>query len=201
MEDLEVEERLAAEEPRFAIGEFVSNVVMAVVLGYIAWRAYGAIRPLIIDDSISFPVVFEQSPTEEDLLPEGFEGIGDNPVAKSRFIGQTPGGVRFWLLASSLEDGEICLFVSLADGGEGGSCSSLERFAADGLLARYEDDSLGLVGAGRYLAEGMEVEGEPSGTVSDGPFSYVEAPQASGGSMVSGFQDAVVTGGIEVENN
>ncbi len=203
MEDIQTEERLRAEQPRFAMGEFVSNVAMALVLGFIAWKAYSAIRPLIIDDSVPLPLIFTQTPTVEDHLPDGFISPDGFELAQSRFLEETPIGVRYWLLASTEEAGAICLYAILRSAEGTSSCVPLEVFAAEGVAVGYHegDDAPGgepYAGLGRYMAEEMElVDLSPEVKTSE-RFSFVEGPVETYEQVVASLETASTTGGRDL---
>ncbi len=203
MEDIQTEERLRAEQPRFAMGEFVSNVAMALVLGFIAWKAYSAIRPLIVDDSVPLPLVFGQTPTVEDHLPDGFISPDGFELAQSRFLEETPIGVRYWLLASPEESGEICLYALLRSEERASTCVALETFAAQGVSVGYQegDDAPGgepYIGLGRYMAEEMELVQSPPEVNTRDRFSFVEGPVETYEQLVASFEAAEITGGREL---
>ncbi len=203
MEDIQTEERLRAEQPRFAVGEFASNVAMALVLGFIAWKAYGAIRPLIIDDSVPLPLVFGQTPTVEDHLPDGFISPDGFELAQSRFVIETPIGVRYWLLASTEETGEVCLYALLRSGEGASDCVALEMFAAQGVAAGYREGAGApggepYAGLGRYLAEEMELVDLAPEVKTNERFSFVEGPTETYEQVVASFEAAATTGGREL---
>lgn len=203
MEDIQTEERLRGEQPRFAVGEFASNVAMALVLGFVAWKAYGTIRPLIVDDSVPLPLVFTQTPTVEDHLPDGFISPEGFELAQSRFVEETPIGVRYWLLASPEESGEICLYALLRSAEESSSCVPLEVFAAEGVAVGYHegDDAPGgepYAGLGRYLAEEMELVDLAPEIQTHERFSFVEGPVETHEQVVASFGMATTLGGREL---
>lgn len=185
---------------RFIVWDVLTNVAMAVVLGAIAWKAYGLIRPLIWDDSIPLPVTFTETPTVEDHLPDGFISPDGFDLAQSRFAGQTQSGVQFWLLASSEETGELCLYARLRDESGALSCATLEHFAALGVTVGYEEaggtsDGILYAGVGRYLAAEMEADGEPTETRHEELFSFLEVALPDSDGLITAFLDAEISGG------
>lgn len=192
---------LKVEEPRFSVGEIFSNVAMAVVLGYITWRAYQVLEPIVFDESIELPEIFSQSPAVEDHLPEGFES-GEFNLAQSRFIAQTRAGFQYWLLAAE-DEGGVCLYLNLRSGDPVLECVTMEEFANSGVLLSFAegDEAPGesrYGGAARYVTEGMEVNGLPDSTETLGLFSFVEGQVAASKGDVAAFVGAQITGGREL---
>lgn len=186
-----------------ATREFATQVAMAILLFVCAWWAYGKITPLIYDDSVPLPLRFGDEPTAEDHLPDNFVSPTDFDLAQSRFVAETPGGFRYWLLASTEEAGEICLFVRLVDGSGALTCSTLDEFAFEGIAVGYRVDAdsssaNALLGAGRYLAEGMETPDPVAEAVVADRFSFVEGDSASFSDVIESFAAVEVTGGIDL---
>lgn len=204
MQDVEVVERVETEGRRTAFIEFVSNVLMAVVLGYLAWRIYGLIRPLIIDDSIPYPVTFAEAPTVEDHLPDDFVSPDDFELAQSRFVGETPSGFRYWLLASTEDAAQICLLVEFGEGVRETNCDTLEGFAASGITTTFSgasgEEGEPYIGAGRFLAEDMELIDPPPEAKSLDLFFFVEGPEETFGGVVDALAQTSVSGGRELED-
>lgn len=183
--------------------EFATQVAMAILLFVGAGWAYGKISPLIYDDSIPLPLRFADEPTVEDHLPDNFVSPSDFDLAQSRFVAETPDGFQYWLLASTEETGELCLYVRLIDGSGALTCSTLDEFAFTGIAVGYafDPDSSGgnpLLGAGRYLAEGMETPDPVAEAVVAGRFSFVEGESASFGDVIESFAAIEITGGTDL---
>lgn len=195
--------------------DFSTNVGMAFVLGFCAWKAYGVVRPLIWDDSVPLPLVFDETPTDADRLPENFRSPENMTLSQSRFVGETSAGFQYWLFTSEREvDGipgvqksdqvaEICLYVRLRDGSGALDCNTMDEFAFEGLLVGFEEsadsnDGELLTGAGRYLAEGMGIENLPAQAFERDRFTFVEGDLGQSASIVASFANAAVTGGTDL---
>lgn len=195
--------------------DFCTNMGMALVLGFFAWKAYGLVRPLIWDDSVPLPLVFEEAPTEADRLPENFRSPEDMTLSQSRFVGETSSGFQYWLFTSEREiDGipgvqksdqvaEICLYVRLRDGSGALECNTMDEFAFEGLLVGFEEsaesnDGQLLTGAGRYLAEGMGIDNLPSQARERDRFAFVEGDLGQSDSIVALFANASISGGSDL---
>lgn len=193
MEVVQVDQR------RFSFWEFASNLAMAAVLGYVTWRVVGVIKTSLFSDSISLPAVFVDAPSVDDHLPDGFESEGFD-LAQSRFVAETPNGFRYWLLASSEDSEQICLYVHLRSGESERDCKSLAAYGSVGLTVSFaeSDEAPGesrFGGAGRYITDEMTLREVPASTTTVGLFSYVEGEAGASKDDVASLIGAELEGG------